>query len=47
MSTFREPFFTITLPTGFLHRNQIFDVTIENSDYDVKNLIVTQKSVGF
>ena len=26
-------------PPSFLHHNQIFDVTIEKRDYDVKNLI--------
>ena len=30
-------------PTGFSHHNQIFDVTIEKRDYDIKKLIVMQE----
>ena len=33
--------------TGFLHHNQSFDVTIEKSDYDIKNLILMQTAHGF
>ena len=32
--------------TSFLHRNQIFDVIVEKSDYDIKNLIVIHKARG-
>ena len=31
-------------PNGFLHHNQIFDVTIEKRNYDIQNSIVTQKA---
>ena len=31
----------------FLHHNQIFDVTIEKRDYDIKSFIVMQKGVRF
>ena len=33
--------------TGFLHHNQILDVIIEKSDYDIKNLIVMKEARGF
>ena len=32
--------------TTLLHHNQIFEVTIEKTDYDIKNLIVMQKARG-
>ena len=31
---------------GFLHHNQVFNVIVETSDYDVQNLIVMQKTHG-
>ena len=31
---------------GYLHHDQIFDVTIAKQDYDIKNLITMQKSRG-
>ena len=33
-------------PVGFLHYNQIFDVIIEKSDYDIKNVIVMPQAPG-
>ena len=33
--------------TGFLHRNQMFDVIIEKSDYDIENRIMMQKAWSF
>ena len=32
--------------TSFLHHNQIFDIIITFSKYDVKNLIIMQKALG-
>ena len=34
------------IPTGFLHHNQIFEVTIEKSDYDINNVVVMQEVRG-
>ena len=31
---------------GFLHHNQIFEVIIEKSDYNIQYLIMMQKSRG-
>ena len=32
---------------GFLHHNQIFNVIIEKSDYEIKDLMMMRKAVGF
>ena len=41
--------FSLSWPkaTCSLHHNQIFDIIIEKSDYDIKNLIMMHKSRGF
>ena len=33
-------------PMGFLHHNQLIDVTITFLNYDIKNLIMMQKALG-
>ena len=37
---FTYPVHMTSLTGPVLHHNQIFDVAIEKSDYDIKNLIV-------